>query len=383
MKKNDYPSSSDKKYGDYSGTQSNEDSYSLTKEQVAIALKNQAIMKGFTGQVLGGAYHDAIKLRNYDEKPFVNREMLNAVRTLDKNDNAKAINFILFNGHYLNDDDMYWLTAMFSYHTPKGLAVNTLDLSNNCIRLNPTKDMPFFSFNYPFQKPWNILRLDLNNNNIEDSGAKCIADGLAKGFFPITKFLNLGGNKITTSGFQYLKDTIKGINQEIVIITETKYDTGKAIFKDTDSKFYEMSIKSDEKNTVFEFADGITGISGVSAGDTCPAPVKDQISGCILGTIGGAIKGWSNCTSTKGKEKLICIAKDAYIGCSAGVVLAGTKPCVSSGKEYDHHFKDNDKNWGFSVDGGTEIKGSYIDNSCIGDSRCMGSAFDLTKDDLI
>jgi hypothetical protein len=194
---------------------------------------------------------------------------------------------------------------------------------------------------------------------------------------PITKFLNLGGNKITTSGFQKMKDIIGTVSQEVFIITETKYDTGKSIYKDTDSKFYEMSIKSDEKESTFKFANGITGISGVSAGDTCPAPIKDQIQACFLGGVTGSMKGWATCKET-GKAKLVCIAKDAFLGCSIATTGIALKPCTSLGKEYEHHFKDNDKDWGFSVDGGTEIKGSYIDNS----RGPMGSNIDLSEHDF-
>ena len=91
--------------------------------------------------------------------------------------------------YHLNDDDMYWLSSIFNTHTPKGLAVNMVDLSDNDIKLtrdhNLTyQDLPFFSFNSPYNTPRNILRLDLSNNQIGDAGAKIIADGLANGVFP-------------------------------------------------------------------------------------------------------------------------------------------------------------------------------------------------------
>ena len=173
---NSYPSdnrNNDKDYGNYSGSQSfsGDGNYSsgtsLTQEQQAIVFRYQNITKGFTGQVLGGAYHGLIKYRDYEEKPFVNREMLHAVRKLDNDSNPKAINFILFYGHYLNDDDMYWLSSMFNSH--KDLAVNTVDLSNNCLRLAKDNGLPFFSFNSSYNTPRNIGRLDLSDNNICDT----------------------------------------------------------------------------------------------------------------------------------------------------------------------------------------------------------------------
>jgi hypothetical protein len=230
---NDYPNNdrdNDKDYGSYSGSQyGGEEKYGPgakeryeayigidgidrsnsgathqdIKEQAAHLLRHQQLMKGFTGQSLGGYMHNKIHCRNYEEKPNVNKEMLAAVRKIGRENNAQAINFILFHKHYLNDDDMYWLTSVFNTHK-SNIAVNTIDLSNNCISLTPTKNMPFFSFNYPFYTTWNVLRLDLSNNNIGDDGAKCIADGLAKGFFPITKQINLSGNKVTKEGHKSL-----------------------------------------------------------------------------------------------------------------------------------------------------------------------------------
>lgn len=351
--------------------------YTLTPKDIIIA-KRAAVTKGFTGQALCGGVEDTRYDREYEEAPYVNKGMLQAVRKLDYDNNPKAINFVLFHDCKLNDDDMYWLTSMFNYHGPKGLAVNTVDLSNNCIRFEKDNGLPFFS-----SVPKNILKLDLNNNNIGDYGAKVIADGFAKGLLPITKFLNLGGNKITTSGFQYLKDTIKDINQEIAIITETKYDTGKAIFKDTDSKFYEMSIKSDGKDAVFEFADGITGLSGVSAGDTCLPTVKEQIKVCFGTGVGSIVGTWQTC-SGKGnmKSKLVCSGSAFLTGCVGAITTINSVECVDKVYESIETFlksdKDNDKDWGFSVYGGTEIKGSYIDNS----RGPMGSNIDLSEHDF-
>jgi len=306
-----------------------------------------------------------------------------AVSHVDRENNGSTVNFILFHNHYLNDDDMYWLSSMFNSHP--NLAVNTVDLSNNCIELadrNLTyQDLPFFSFNYPYNTPRNIIRLDLSNNYINDEGAAIIANGLANGVLPITKLLNLGGNQITPEGFQNMMDIISHIDQEIFIITEKNESVGegKAVFKSTDGHMYDFKLKSDEKDTTIEFADGITGISGISAGDTCPAPVKDQIEGCVVGAVGGAIRGWAKCGGS-GKSKLVCIAKDTYIGCTIGTTVAGLKSCTSLGSTYRDH--DHDSDFGLSATGGTEIQGSYIDNSCYGDRCPMGSSFDLSQHDF-
>lgn len=191
------------------------------KEQADHLLRHQQLMKGFTGQTLGGYMHNKIHCRNYEEKPNVNKEMLAAVRKVDRDNNAQAINFILFHKHYLNDDDMYWLSSIFNTHTPKGLAVNTVDLSNNCLKLEQDNGLPFFSFK-PYNQVRNILRIDLSNNNIGDYGAKVVADGLANGVFPITKQINLSGNKITEKGESYFVKLLKEDStvQRIAILLE-------------------------------------------------------------------------------------------------------------------------------------------------------------------
>lgn len=207
-----------------------------SSEESAIKSRYQSIMEGFTGQVLGGAVYDERDKRDYSEKPQVNKEMLAAVRKIDREGTSKSVNFMLFHKHHLNDDDMYWLSSIFNTHTPKGLAVNTVDLSNNDIKFtrdyNLTyQDLPFFSFNSPYNTPRNILRLDLSNNQIGDEGAKLIADGLANGVFPITKMINLSGNKITDTGKGFIASAIQKMNQGIVITLETIENASKETFK--------------------------------------------------------------------------------------------------------------------------------------------------------
>lgn len=360
-------------------------------EAAIIQARNANIMEGFTGQWLGGACHDKRHCKDYEQYPNVNKILLEAARLLDgkvdvlfgRTIHAQAVNFILFHNHYLNDDDMYWLSSIFNSHPD--LAVNTVDLSNNNITLTTEhdyKDLPFFSFNSPYNAPRKILRLDLSNNKINDEGAAIIANGLANGVLPITKLLNLGGNQISLAGFQTMKDILSHVDQEIFVITETKYDEGKAIFKDTSGTFYEMVIKSDGHEAAIGFADGITGISGISAGDTCPAPVKDQILGCIKGAIPAAAGGSIGCLGSTVAYP-VCIASAAIVGCGVSVIGVGLSPCVDNAYNSIETFlrgnSDHDKgDFGFSATGGTEIQGSYIDNS----RGPMGSSFDLTQHDF-
>lgn len=228
---NSYPSSSSDRDHGPSGSSS----YRITRdwpgwtqqdyqEMDAIISRNQSLMQGFTGQVLGGSWGNDRHCRDYKEKPTVNKEMLAAARQSVRENNPKAVNFVLFHKHYLNDDDMYWLSSIFNTHTPKGLAVNTVDLSNNCLTLVRDSnlgyvDLPFFSFNSPYNTPRNILRLDLSNNQIGDAGAKVVADGLANGVFPITKCINLAGNKITKDGFKSFLAGLENPKVKSIMIT--------------------------------------------------------------------------------------------------------------------------------------------------------------------
>lgn len=238
----DYPSSSSDRDHGPSGSSS----YRSTRdwpgwtqqdyqEMDAIISRNQSLMQGFTGQVLGGSWGNDRHCREYNEAPQVNKEMLAAVRKIDREGTSKSVNFMLFHKHYLNDDDMYWLSSIFNTHTPKGLAVNTVDLSNNCLTLardpNLTYvDLPFFSFNAPYNTPRNILRIDLSNNQIGDEGAKLIADGLANGVLPITKKINLSGNNITEEGESFIVKAMQSSTvQDIIVLTQRLNDNCKLL----------------------------------------------------------------------------------------------------------------------------------------------------------
>lgn len=218
-----------------------------------------------------------------------------------------------------------------------------------------------------------ISKLDLSNCGIGDAGVDLLKDAIAKGKLKL-KNIDLSNNSISKAK---LTEFLGVVSQDMFVLTEKNEDTGegKALFKSTDGHLYDFKLTSDGKECAVEFGDGITGISGISAGDTCPAPVKDQIHACFLGGVSGAMKGLATCKET-GKAKLVCIAKDAFLGCSIATTSIALKPCTSLGSNYRDH--DHDSNFGFSATGGTEIKGSYIDNS----RGPMGSAFDLSEHDF-
>ena len=185
---------------------------SSSHEAAIIQARNANIMKGFTGQVLGGATHEKRHCRNYEKSPTVNKEVYAAMREIDSKGHAKAVNFILFHNCYLEDADMCWLSDIFNTHTPKGLSINTLDLSNNCLTNVSHPSLPFFN------SPRYIQRLDLSNNQIGDKGAKLIADGLANGVLPITKMINLSGNKISKEGHKSLMTALDSPKVKSVMV---------------------------------------------------------------------------------------------------------------------------------------------------------------------
>ena len=219
---------------------------------------------------------------------------------------------------------------------------------------------------------FNFDKLDLSGCNIGDVGADILSHVLFTKKLPSLKNLDISGNNISTPKITQL---LNQASQDIFVVTEKSYEEGKAVYKDTSGKLYDMHIKSDGKDAVIEFADGITGISGVSAGDTCPPTVRSQIGACIGGASAAAVGGVMLCSGEKGKTgKIVCVAKSAYAGCASAVAGSVSTQCTTG-----HEYKDGDKgDFGFTVDGGTEIKGTYIDN----DNGLPGSNFDLSQHDF-
>ena len=245
-----------------------------------------------------------------------------------------------------------------------------IDLSYNRLQNSSVENL-FYTMGTHQTPAKYVKNINLSHNFIGDYGAEYIALSIKSGRYPNLKLLNIGSNQITPEGFQRMSDILGQVAQEIFIITEESHEDGKAVFKDTSGEFYDMVITSDGHETFVGFADSV---SGVSAGDTYPASVKDQIESCVVGAVGGSVRGWAKCGGS-GKSKLVCIAKDAYIGCTIGATVAILKPYTSYGEEH----KDNDRGgFGFSATGVTEIRGTTIDN----DNGLSGSSFDLSQHDF-
>ena len=297
------------------------------------------------------------------------------------------------------------------FHPAKGFVFSDCNLtprnmeylSSNLPSINHTFELVDFSynpqlgaqglgyFNNLLTKPgFNAIKIDLSGCNIGDAGMDILAQTVSSGRLPSLKHIDISGNGIS---LPKIKQFLNQISQEMFLITEKAYDNGKAVFKDAgSSSLYDMCIKSDGNETSIILENGITGISGISAGDTCPPSVKDQIRYCFIGSVTGAVKGWYTC---QGKNKLVCIAKDAYFGCTLGVTTVALNACAGSADNpFSGATASTDIDWdhwgnsgasvsdrgdsSFSATGGTEIGPTTIDN----DSGPMGSNFDLSQHDF-
>ena len=203
------------------------------------------------------------------------------------------------------------------FHPAKGFVFSDCNLtprnmeylSSNLPSINHTFELVDFSynpqlgaqglgyFNNLLTKPgFNAIKIDLSGCNIGDAGMDILAQTVSSGRLPSLKHIDISGNGISRPK---INEFLNQISQEMFLITEKAHDNGQngqAVFKDSGSgSLYDMVIKSDGADATIEFADGTRGISGVSAGDTCPAPVKDQIIGCIAGAVGWGVTGQGNC----------------------------------------------------------------------------------------
>lgn len=219
-----------------------------------------------------------------------------------------------------------------------------------------------------------ISKLDLSNCGIGDAGVDLLKDAIAKGKLKL-KNIDLSNNSISKAK---LTEFLGVVSQDMFVLTEKNEDTGegKALFKGSDGKLYDFNIKPEGKDCSVEFGDGVTGISGVSSGDTCPPSVKEQMKACFVGGISTTVGNWEKCSGVGNfKAKLVCSGSAFLTGCAIGTATIATANCVNAEHYRDH---DHDSNFGFSATGGTEIQGSYIDNS----RGPMGSSFDLSQHDF-
>jgi len=333
--------------------------------------------------ILGGSTHNSRKEKGHDS---YNSSLKYVVESINQFGGSNGKKGFLFSDCDLTAHDMNYLstTMINSNHNfaivdfsnnPKidALAIDYLLKGASGILSVQQGNLTDFNLMYQgilTRSNFNFHKLDLSGCNIGNVGIDILKHAFTNSRLKSLKSIDLSGNGISISK---MSEFLSEVNQDLFVITEKSYAEGKAVYKDSNGTLYDMHIKSDGKDAVIEFADGITGISGVSAGDTCPPTVKEQMKACIGGGVGATVATWSVCSGDI-KAKLICAGGAFLTGCAATVATVASTQCVMGGE-----YKDNgNSNFGFTVDGGHEIQGTYIDN----DNGLKGSNFDLTQHDF-
>ncbi|MBM3467072.1 MAG: hypothetical protein FJX70_04480 [Alphaproteobacteria bacterium] len=100
-----------------------------------------------------------------------------------------------------------------------------IEYSDGTFRIKPSYQMS--NFDYFLKLPYlsKVSTIDLSNNQIDDKGAKVLADSLAKGEMPNLKKLHLEGNQLTDKGEDALINVLKNETvQDVIITTITLYE---------------------------------------------------------------------------------------------------------------------------------------------------------------
>ena len=114
-----------------------------------------------------------------------------------------------------------------------------IEYSDNTFRVKPSYQME--NFYYFLKLPYlaQVSTIDVSNKQIDDNGAKVLANSLSNGKLPNLKKLHLEGNKITSEGKNFIIKTIKDITQHIIVLTRDLKDDGKMIFGSREEKIIE------------------------------------------------------------------------------------------------------------------------------------------------
>jgi len=119
-----------------------------------------------------------------------------------------------------------------------------IEYSDNTFRVKPSYQMS--NFDYFLKLPYlsKVSTIDVSNNQIDDNGAKVLANSLSNGRFPRLKTLRLEGNKITDEGQGFLIDSLKAISQHIVIkFKKYSTDLGQKTIKTALKEFINFAEK--------------------------------------------------------------------------------------------------------------------------------------------
>ena len=325
------------------------------------------------GLLLG--YYPTIYLRFKKDTDGVSLQIKKVINDLNTHGSNDSKGIIL---PYCDLTDVD-IGVLVKHLKPFAFDLTTIDLSYNRLGNGAVENL-FYTMGTHQTPAKYVNNINLSCNFIGDYGAEYIAESIKSGRYPNLKSLNIGSNQITPEGFQKMSDILGKVAQDIFIITEESNADGKAVFKNAGGDFYDMVIKSDGADATIEFADGTTGISGVSAGDTCLPSLANQLKDCIKGAVSGGVVGWGVCPGGDPRTKAICVANAALLGCGTRIVDSAADRCVDSAIDSVERIigGSDGGDFSFSATGGTEIGPTTIDN----DHRLSGSSVDLSQHDF-
>jgi len=119
-----------------------------------------------------------------------------------------------------------------------------IEYSDGTFRIKPSYQMS--NFDYFLKLPYlsKVSTIDVSNNQIDDNGAKVLANSLSNGRFPHLKTLRLEGNKITDEGQGFLIDSLKTLSQHIVVkLKKYSADLGQKTIKPVLQEFLNFAEK--------------------------------------------------------------------------------------------------------------------------------------------
>lgn len=203
--------------------------------------------------------------------------------------------------------------------------------------------------------------LNISHCGINDTGVTQLANNL--GALGVKTLVLADNQYVTQAGRDAIKQSLSQVPHEVFVSWAKSDGTGTATFKDKSNKTYDMVIKSDGADAIIDFADNNTGISGVSAGDTCPPSVRDQIATCVGGGVGTVTATWTHCSSAGDvRAQLVCRGGAFLAGCASTVAAFATTQCAR-GEGLDSIVDDSYR--GFDVND-SQVSGASVDNNVSG-----------------
>lgn len=155
----------------------------------------------------------------------------------------KAINLGGTDMHDRDSGNLFYVLRDFNFN------LEILNLSNNRIGDLGVESMIYGITGLQYQtlysaesgwKPYqssiktvqNVISINLSNNQISDKGAELLAHYLANGSLPSTKFIDVSGNQITSTGEGYFVNSLESLKkQDIAIILKKITETGNEAIK--------------------------------------------------------------------------------------------------------------------------------------------------------